>query len=117
MTGKPGMTLGLWFTSMREQPLGKRIVEIASCDVEWRTFANAGVNLLQDFEGVLVVGPNMTDPKQMTAAVRHGLPKEKVHDVMDKDGAKKRRRWRMAHPRRGQSYGWKGPTHAATQAR
>lgn len=84
MTGKPGMTLGLWFTSMREQPLGKRIVEIASCDVEWRTFANAGVNLLQDFEGVLVVGPNMTDPKQMTAAVRHGLPKEKVHDVMDK---------------------------------
>jgi hypothetical protein len=39
---------------------------------------------LKDFEGVLVVGPNLTDSKQMTAAVRHGLPKEKVHDVMDK---------------------------------
>ncbi len=84
LTGKPGMTLGLWFSTMREQPLGKRIVEIASCDVEWRTFANAGVDLLKDFEGVLVVGPNLTDSRQMTAAVRHGLPKEKVHDVMDK---------------------------------
>ncbi len=84
MTGKPGMTLGLWFSTMREQPLGKRIVEIASCDVEWRTFANAGVNLLQDFEGVLVVGPNLLDSGQMTAAVRHSLPQEKVHDVMDK---------------------------------
>jgi hypothetical protein len=84
LTGKPAMTLGLWFSTMREQPLGKRIVEIASCDVEWRTFANAGVDLLKDFEGVLVVGPNLTDSKQLTAAVRHALPKEKVHDVMDK---------------------------------
>jgi hypothetical protein len=84
MSGKPGMTLGLWFSTMREQPLGKRIVEIASCDVEWRTFANAGVNLLQDFEGVLVVGPNLLDSAQMTAAVRHALPQQKVHDVMGK---------------------------------
>jgi|GEM_PF-1927088 len=84
MTGKPGMTLGLWFSTMREQPLGKRIVEIASCDVEWRTFVNAGVNLLEDFDGVLVVGPNLVDSAQMTAAVRHALPQQKVHEVMDK---------------------------------
>jgi len=84
MTGKPGMTLGLWFSTMREQPLGKRIVEIASCDLEWRTFANAGIDLLKDFEGVLVVGPNLMDSAQMTAAVRHALPPDKVHDVMDK---------------------------------
>lgn len=84
VTGKPGMTLGLWFSTMREQPIGKRIVEIASCDIEWRTFANAGVDLLKDFDGVLVVGPNLTDSRQMTAAVHHALPPEKVHDVVDK---------------------------------
>ena len=61
ITGKPGITLGLWFSSMRDHPLGKRLTEIATCDVEWRTFVGLGVNLMQDFEGVLVVGPNLTD--------------------------------------------------------
>src|SRR5664280_625688 len=84
ITGKPGITLGLWFSSMRDLPLGKRLTEIASCDIEWRTFVNLGVNMLQDFEGVLVVGPNLTDSGQMTAAVRHNLNSERVHDVMDR---------------------------------
>jgi hypothetical protein len=84
ISGKPGVTLGLWFSSMRDHPLGKRLTEIATCDVEWRTFVGLGVNLLKDFEGVLVVGPNLTDSGQMTAAVRHNLPSQRVHDVMDK---------------------------------
>lgn len=83
ITGKPGVTLGLWFSSMRDHPLGKRLTQIATCDVEWRTFVNLGVNLMQDFEGVLVVGPNLTDSGQMTAAVRHNLPNQRVHEVMD----------------------------------
>jgi hypothetical protein len=32
---------------------------------------------------VLVVGPSFADPGQLTAAVRHSLPKERVHDVVD----------------------------------
>ena len=83
ITGKPGVTLGLWFSSMRDHPLGKRLTQIATCDVEWRTFVNLGVDLMKDFEGVLVVGPNLTDSGQMTAAVRHNLPTERVHEVMD----------------------------------
>ena len=83
ITGKPAVTLGLWFSSMREHPLGKRLTQIATCDVEWRTFVNLGVNLMQDFEGVLVVGPNLTDSGQMTAAVKHNLPNQRVHEVMD----------------------------------
>ena len=58
ITGKPGVTMGLWFSSMRNHPLGKRLTEIATCDIEWKTFVGLGVNLMQDFEGVLVVGPN-----------------------------------------------------------
>ena len=83
LTGKPGVTLGLWFSSMREHPLGKRLAQIAACDAEWRAFVNQGVNLMQDFDGVLVVGPNFTDSSQMTAAVRHNLPSQRVHEVMD----------------------------------
>jgi len=83
LTGKPGITLGLWYSSMREHPLGKRLTQIAACDAEWRAFVNQGVNLMQDFDGVLVVGPNLTDSGQMTAAVRHHLPNQRVHDVMD----------------------------------
>ncbi len=81
---KPNVTLGLWFTSMRDHPLGKRLTDLASCDAEWKAFTRQGVNLLQDFEGVLVVGPNLMEPSQMTAAVRHTLSGEKVHDIMDK---------------------------------
>jgi len=83
ITGKPGVTMGLWFSSMRDHPLGKRLTQIATCDAEWRAFVNQGVNLMQDFDGVLVVGPNLTDSSQMTAAVRHNLPSQRVHDVMD----------------------------------
>lgn len=83
LTGKPGITLGLWFSSMRNHPLGKRLTQIATCDAEWRAFVNQGVNLMEDFDGVLVVGPNLTNSSQMTAAVRHNLPSQRVHDVMD----------------------------------
>jgi len=83
ITGKPGVTMGLWFSSMRDHPLGKRLTQITTCDAEWRAFANQGVNLMQDFEGVLVVGPNLTDSSQMTAAVRHNLPDQRVHEVME----------------------------------
>ncbi len=81
--GKPGITLGLWFSSMRDHPLGKRLTQIATCDAEWRAFVNQGVNLMEDFDGILVVGPNLTDSSQMTAAVRHHLPSQRVHEVMD----------------------------------
>jgi len=80
---KPGITLGLWFSSLRDNPLGKDLVAIASCDREWRGFMDQGVDLLKDFDGVLVVGQSLFEPGQMTAAVRHSLPSERVHEVVD----------------------------------
>ncbi len=83
ITGKPGVTLGLWFSSLRENPLGSKLVEIAACDREWKIFVDQGVDLINDFEGVLVVGPALFEPKQMTVAVRHSLSSERVHAVVD----------------------------------
>jgi hypothetical protein len=80
---KPGLTLGLWLSSVRNNPLGKRLVELAACDREWKMFAEHGVDLLHDFEGVLVVGPGLFQGKEMTVAVRHSLPAGRVHEVVD----------------------------------
>lgn len=83
LKGKPGLTLGLWFSSLRDNPLGAELVELAACDREWKVFVDQGVDLLHDFEGALVVGPGLYEPKQMTVAVRHSLPSERVHSVVD----------------------------------
>jgi hypothetical protein len=80
---KPGITLGLWLSSLREQELGKELARIATCDREWRVFSEQGVDLLKDFDGVLIVGPSLNQPQEMTAAVRHSLPAERVHAVID----------------------------------
>jgi hypothetical protein len=41
------------------------------------------VDLLKDFDGALVVGPGLFEPRQMTVAVHHSLPPERVHDIVD----------------------------------
>ena len=83
VTSRPGMTLGIWLSVLRDNPLGKRVSEIAVCNREWKIFADHGVDLINDFEGALVVGPTLFDSKEMTVAVRHSLPKDRVHDVVD----------------------------------
>jgi hypothetical protein len=80
---RPAMTLGLWFSSLRESPLGKRLIDLASCDREWKRFMDQGVDPLRDLEGVLVVGPGLFHSGQLTAAVRHELSAERVRGVME----------------------------------
>jgi hypothetical protein len=80
--GKPAVTMGLWFGSLRDNPLGKQLTELAACDREWKRFLDQGIDPLNDFEGVLVVGPGLMDSNQLTAAVRHNLSAERVHGVM-----------------------------------
>lgn len=79
----PGVTLGIWLSSLRGNPLAKRVSEIAVCNREWKVFVDRGVDLIGDFDGALAVGPTLFDSRQMTVAVRHSLSKDRVHDVMD----------------------------------
>ncbi len=79
---KPGVTLGLWLSTLRDSPLGQRLITIAGCDREWKGFLDQGVNPLNDLEGVLVVGPSLFDAAALTAAVRHTLAPERVHAVI-----------------------------------
>jgi hypothetical protein len=83
LIGRPAVTLGLWFSSLRDTPLGKELIGIAACNREWRRFIDQGVDLSSDVDGVLVVGPELFDSTQLTVAVGHALPRERVHAVMD----------------------------------
>ncbi|MFZ5894911.1 MAG: hypothetical protein ACOY0T_27870 [Myxococcota bacterium] len=83
LLGKPPVTLGLWFGSLRENPLGQRLGEILACDREWKRFLDQGVDVMRDFDGMLVVGPGLFDSGQLTAAVHHSLPPERVREIME----------------------------------
>jgi hypothetical protein len=90
LAGKPAVSIGLWFTSFRDHPLGHSVSELLACDGQWNAFFRQGIDPLKDFDGALVVGPNVRDPTKMTAAVRHHMPRERVRSVMgalvDKSG-------------------------------
>ena len=95
LIGKPPVTLALWLSSLRDNPLGARLGEILACDREWKRFLDQGVDVMRDFEGMLVVGPTLFDSSQLTAAVRHDLPPERVHEIMKTlvDGSGERGSW------------------------
>jgi hypothetical protein len=80
---RPAVTLGLWFSSLRETPLGKELLGIAACNREWKRFIDQGVDLLTDVDGVLVIGPGIFESSQLTVAVGHSLGAERVHGVVD----------------------------------
>lgn len=82
LLGKPPVTLGLWLSSLRDNPLGARLGEVLACDREWKRFLDQGVDVMRDFDGMLVVGPTLFDSSQLTAAVHHDLPPERVHEIM-----------------------------------
>jgi hypothetical protein len=82
LIGKPPVTLALWLSSLRENPLGQKLGEILACDREWKRFLDQGVDVMRDFDGMLVVGQSLFDSSQLTAVVHHALPPERVHDIM-----------------------------------
>jgi hypothetical protein len=80
---KPGAMMGLWFSSLRHTLLGKELGSVAACNREWKGFIDQGIDVMNDIEAVLVVGPDLFNPARLTVAVGHGLPAERVHGVMD----------------------------------
>jgi len=83
LIGRPEVTLGLWFGSLRDTPLAAPLMEIAGCDREWRRFLDEGIQPLNDIDGALMVGPSLFDSTQLTVAVRHHLDKERVRTLVD----------------------------------
>jgi hypothetical protein len=80
---KPGAMMGLWFSSLRHTLLGQELGNVAACNREWKGFIDQGIDVMNDIDAVLVVGPDLFNPARLTVAVGHALSAERVHGVMD----------------------------------
>lgn len=80
--GKPNIALVLWFSSLREHPVGRTVSEILQCEPQWKEFLGGTTDPVHDLEGVMLTGPRFTDSSKITVAVQHKLPRAKVKEMI-----------------------------------
>jgi hypothetical protein len=80
--GKPNVALVFWFSTMREHPLGPLVGSLLSCNPQWRDFLGDVIDPLQDLEGVMLVGPRMSETSKLTILVQSRMEDTKLRQVM-----------------------------------
>jgi hypothetical protein len=90
--GKPNVALVLWFSTMRDHPLGPLVGSILACNAQWRDFLGDLIDPLRDLDGVMLTGPRMADTSKVTAIAQHRLDEAKVNEVMTTLAAKAKQR-------------------------
>ena len=85
--GKPNVALVFWFSTMREHPLGPLVGSLLSCNPQWRDFLGDVIDPLQDLDGVMLVGPRMSETSKLTILVQSRMEDTKVREVMGLVGA------------------------------
>jgi hypothetical protein len=85
--GKPNVALVFWFSTMREHPLGPLVGSLLSCNPQWRDFLGDLIDPLQDLDGVMLVGPRMTETSKVTILVQSRMEDAKVRQIMGVIGA------------------------------
>jgi hypothetical protein len=90
--GKPNVALVFWFSTMREHSLGPLVGSLLACNPQWRDFLGDLIDPLQDLDGVMLVGPRMTETSKVTMLVQSRMEDAKVRQVMGLIGAAARQR-------------------------
>jgi hypothetical protein len=85
------VTLVVWFSTIREHPLGAQVGALFSCNVQWRDFMGDLVDPLRDLDGVMVTGPRMADSSKIVALAQHRMEESRVVEVMNTIGARAKR--------------------------
>lgn len=85
--GKPNVALVFWFSTIREHRLGPLVGSLLACNPQWRDFLGDLIDPLQDLDGVMLVGPRMTDTSKVTILVQSRMEEAKVRQVMGVIGA------------------------------
>jgi hypothetical protein len=85
------VTLVIWFSTIREHPLGAQVGALFSCNVQWRDFLGDLVDPLRDLDGVMVTGPRMADSSKIVALAQHHMDEAKVAELMSTIGARAKR--------------------------
>jgi len=84
---KPNVALVFWFSTIREHPLGPLVGSLLSCNPQWRDFLGDAIDPLQDLDGVMLVGPRMTETSKLTILVQSRMDEAKVRQIMGVVGA------------------------------
>jgi hypothetical protein len=85
------VTLVVWFSTIRDHPLGSQVGALFSCNVQWRDFMGDLVDPLRDLDGVMVTGPRMADSSKIVALAQHRMDEARVTEVMNTIGARAKR--------------------------
>jgi len=85
--GKPNVALVFWFSTMREHSLGPLVGSLLACNPQWRDFLGDAIDPLQDLDGVMLVGPRMSETSKLTILVQSRMDDAKVRQVMGLVGA------------------------------
>src|SRR5258707_1164323 len=67
---KPGVSLVVWFSTVREHALGDEITSLLACSPHWRDVLGDEVEPLQDIDGVMLTGPRLSDASKLTMLVQ-----------------------------------------------
>ncbi len=81
--GKPAVSLALWLSSLQAHPVAPAVGALLACNHEWKPFLPPGSDPLQEIEGFLMVGPQITSAARATVAVQHRATPERIQGLFD----------------------------------
>ncbi len=80
--GKPNVSLVFWFSTMREHPLGPLVGSLLACIPQWRDFLGDQIDPLQDLDGIMLMGPRMSETSKVTLLVQSRMEDSKLQRIM-----------------------------------
>jgi hypothetical protein len=87
--GKPNVGLLVWFSSIREHPLGAAAGDIFACIPQWKEFIGDAIDPLRDIETLHMFGPRVVaDTSKLTIIVQTQMKNERIQSVLRALGRK-----------------------------
>jgi hypothetical protein len=80
--GKPNVSLAVWFSVVRDHPLGFQVGSLLQCNRQWKDFLGDDLDPVRDLDGLWLGGPRLTETSKVMAVVQHKLPQAKVHALL-----------------------------------
>jgi hypothetical protein len=81
VNGEPNVSVVLWFSTIREHPLGTLVGNVLSCIPQWADFIGDLVDPLQDFDGVWIAGPQLRDTSKLTIMAQSRMDDSHIDSV------------------------------------
>jgi hypothetical protein len=81
VTGQPNVSVLLWFSTIRDHPLGALVGGLLGCIPQWHDFLGEVVDPLQDLDGLYIFGPQMRNTSKLTIMALSKMDDGKLETV------------------------------------